>query len=89
MESFGSSETAISTTEKTEEELLEAWWEASRSSTLVVGGVPSLSQFSGMEDRKQKAGKGPGLSRPTRAKQGKRKGNKRKRTWVLLSLFIV
>jgi hypothetical protein len=87
-DSFVSSETSLSTSEKTEEDLLEAWWEASRSSTLVVGGVPSLPQFDGMEDRKQKAGKGPCLKRVARAKKLGHKGSSRKRTCVLaLSVF--
>ncbi|KAF8532180.1 hypothetical protein JB92DRAFT_3104283 [Gautieria morchelliformis] len=81
-ESFSSNESGLGISEKVEEDLLEAWWEASRSNSLVVGGVPSLPQFDGIGDRKQKAGKGPGL-RPARAAQGGRKRTTRKRTSIL------
>ena len=87
-ESFMSRETASSTPEKVDGDLLEAWWEASRSSSLVVGGVPSLPQFDGMQDRNQKAGKGPGL-RPIRAKQGGRNRSNRKRAYVSPSISAI
>ena len=85
-ESFGAADFASSTSDKAQEELLEAWWEASRSSSLIVGGVPSLPQFDGIQDRRQKAGKGPGL-RPAGAKQGGRKRSTRKRAYVSLPIL--
>ncbi|KAF8584316.1 hypothetical protein K439DRAFT_1633690 [Ramaria rubella] len=81
MQSFSSTDTALCTPEQAEEELLDSWWEATRSSTLVVGGLPSLPQFDGIEDRRQKAGKGPCL-RPASRKQGERKRSGRKRASI-------
>ncbi|KAF8514635.1 hypothetical protein BU17DRAFT_94325 [Hysterangium stoloniferum] len=72
MESLAQSGSTGPVRDDLQEDLLDLWWDAARSNSLFMGGLPSLPQFHSIKERKKRGGKGPRL-RPAGTNITKRK----------------
>lgn len=78
--------TSDASAQSIDEDLLGSWWEAAGCSALFAGGVPPLTQFGDINERKLRADKGPRL-RPGIGKAHKTSKG-RKRCGILLRIYL-